>query len=269
MLSLGIFTGCNTIKGVFKKDLSAHFNLLQHEPALLQQADISFLPHPVQRYLQVCGFVGFPRTENARVIWGSSHIKMQPGGKWMKLRTVQYNSVAEPFRIAYMKAHVMGVIPFEGRDLFAIGRGHMLGKVANLLGVFDEDNPQIAQSALTIILAEALLVPGYALSDYISWESIDQRSAAAVIRYGDLESRGTYYFDDNGYLVRFEAPERYYMDAKQGNILKPFTAYVGDYMQQGPLTIPTSLTAAWQLEGGEYQYWKGKITRVEYNVVKD
>jgi hypothetical protein len=261
-----ILTGCTTIKGIFKKDLKENFSYIPENIQVLQQSEISHLPSPVQRYLIECGFVGHEKTYNARVVWKESHIMMRPGSKWMKLKTEQYNSVDHPFRIAYMKARIMGIVPFEGRDLFCQGRGHMLGWIANTIRIFDEDNPEIAQSALTIILAEALLIPGYALSEYITWQAVDDHSAQATINYQGLQAMGMFFFDDQGKMIRFETRERYYRDPQKGNIFKPFTAYVGDYIKQGDLTIPTSLVAAWQLEQGEFRYWKGKIERVDYNL---
>lgn len=67
-------------------------------------------------------------------------------------------------------ARILGVIPFEGRDIYRGGRGHMLGKILNLLKVVDAQDPEIAQSALVTLFAEAFLVPSYALQSYITWD---------------------------------------------------------------------------------------------------
>lgn len=255
-----------SIRKTFRDDLNHHFQGSQTTHPVLTQEEINHLPAPVQRHLQACGFVGREKIVNAQVEWADSHIKMKPGGKWMRLKTLQYNSVNPPFRIAYMKAMMMGVIPFEGRDLYAGGQGHMYGKIANLIGVFDEKTPEIAQGALVTILAESLLVPGYALSEYMTWEGGDEHSARATLRHEGLQVSGTFTFDQQGLMERFETDERYYMGGGKKALLRPFKAIVAGYHRQDDHQVPSELTAVWSLETGPYEYWKGTISRVRYNI---
>lgn len=255
-----------SIKKVFRHDLHQYFQGRESLPGVLTPEEIMHLPAPVQRHLQVCGYVGHEKIMNAEVQWADSHIKMKPGGQWMPLKTIQYNSVNPPFRIAYMKAMIMGLVPFEGRDLYAEGQGHMLGKIANLKKVFDEKTPQIAQSALVIILAECLLIPGYALWEGITWEAVDEQRARATLRHKGHEATGTFFFDEAGLMVGFECRQRYYQDPRKGPVLKPFKASVGGYRRQGDHQVPSTLVAAWELETGLYEYWKGTIKAVRYNI---
>lgn len=261
-----LLTSCTSVKRTYKNDLQAHFQPSDGTEKVLTKEDITHLPEPVQRYFECCGFIGKPVPMNAEVVWADSHIKMNPDKNWMKLKTYQFNCVEEPFRIAYMKARMFGVIPFDGRDIYFGGKGHMFGKVANLFTVFDEKEIEIAQSALIIILAEALLVPGYALADYIIWKPIDENSAKARLVHKGIDVSGIFYFNDKGELIRFETSDRYYMHAGKGNLLTPFSAEVGDYKKQGELRVPGSLMAVWHLEGGRYEYWKGTISEVKYNI---
>ena len=56
------------------------------------------------------------------------------------------------------------------------------------------------------------------------------------------------------------------MSPDKGNVLTPFSAEIGQYFQQGDLRIPGSLMAIWHLESGRYEYWKGTISGVRYNI---
>jgi len=257
----------SAVKSRFKAELQTHFINIDREPAVLNEGDIAFFPDPVQRYFDYCGLLGKPKKMNAEVVWADSYIRLQPDKSWTKLRTIQYNTVEKPFRIAYMKAHMFGFIPFEGRDIYHNGSGSMFGKVANLITVFDVKDKEIGQSALIIILAEALLIPGYALQDYITWEAVDSHTAKAVIQHKGIEAGGTFHFNDEGAMIKFESNERYYRTHDGKNIKVPFTALVGDYKQQGDIRIPTSLKAIWHLPEGDYEYWKGTIEEVRYNIV--
>ena len=72
----------------------------------------------------------------------------------------------------------MSVLPIAGRDRYADGHGHMLIKLASLLTVADGAGPEIDQGTLLRYLGEIVWFPSAALRDYISWEAIDERSAA-------------------------------------------------------------------------------------------
>jgi len=261
-----LLVSCNTIRNTFNEDLKANFKNSKGSEKVMSTEDISHLPAPVQRYFEHCGFIGKPVPMNAEVVWAESFIRMRPDKDWMKLKTIQFNSVEELFRIAYMKANMFGFIPFEGRDIYANGQGHMYGKIANLITVFDEKQREIGQSALIVILAEALLVPGYALADYIHWEPIDDNSALARITHNGYDVSGVFYFNDNSEFIRFETNDRYYLSPDHGNILTEFIATISDYKTQGDYIIPGSMVAAWQLDSGLYEYWKGNISKVRYNI---
>lgn len=261
-----ITTSCKSVRKTYEKDLDIHFENYSEVQPILNSGIIQNLPAPVQKYLITCGYMGKEIPMNAEVVWSDSHIKMKPGGNWMKLKTLQYNCVKNPFRIAYMKANMFGIIPFEGRDLYVNGFGHMYGKLGNIITVFDEKQKEIAQSALIIILAETLLVPGYALQDYIQWEEMDDYTAAASISHEGITARGIFHFNKDSEFVRFETNDRYYMSSDKGNVLTPFSAEIGHYFQQGDLRIPGSLMAIWHLESGRYEYWKGTISEVNYNI---
>ncbi len=261
-----LLTSCNSVKNTFEEDLTAYFQNFSGTEKILTKEDIIHLPEPVQRYFEHCGFIGKPVPINAEVVWADSYIRMKPDRDWMKLKTIQFNSVEDPFRIAYMKARMFGIIPFDGRDVYHNGKGHMFGKVANLFTVFDEKEPEIAQSALIIILAEALLIPGYALAEYISWEPMDAYSAKARLLHKGIDVSGIFYFNETGEMIRFETGDRYYMHPEKGNVLTAFSAEIGNYKKQGDLIIPGSLKAVWHLEEGRYEYWKGEIMEVKYNI---
>jgi hypothetical protein len=269
MIALLFFGACNTVKRTFENDLQQCFVDATDEMEVLREEELDSLPKPVQLYLEKCGFIGKEKIVNAEVIWSESAIKMAPEKDWMKLKTLQYNSCDKPFRIAYMKAFIAGIIPFEGRDIFSDGQGKMLGKIANLIKVFDAQEREISQSALAIILAESLLVPGYALSDYITWEEVDDKTAIGIIRWKDIVVKGKFYFNDKSEMTLFETFDRYWA-SPEGNVPAHFTAEIGNYKQSGHFIIPGSLTAAWYIEHkGEkirYDYWKGEIANIRYNI---
>jgi len=256
------------MKSLYEKErqdaLQEHAHLIT--PDLITEEDMARLPEPVQRFFRRGGYVGRERMTNAQVVWAHSEIRMAPDRDWMRLETHQFNSVPEPFRIAYMKARIAGIIPFEGRDLYRDGRGHMLGKILNLFKVVDAQDPEIAQSALVTVFAEAFLVPSYALQSYITWEEWGEGWARARIRHKGLEAVGTFFFNEADEMVRFETGDRYYSRPEGGYEKVRFSAFVDGYQDQEGLRIPRGVRAVWHLEGEDYEYWRGSIQEVRFDV---
>lgn len=233
---------------------------------ILTQERIAHLPEPVQRYFHHCGWVGREMVYNADVYWEASSIRFGPDKSWKKLQTDQFNSVAEPMRAAFMKARMFGFIPFEGRDLFRDDRGHMQGRLAGLFDVIDAKDREIGQSALITILAEALFVPGYALTPYMSWEPVDSLTVRGRMRYGSYDVSGLFSFNENGEFMRFHTGDRYYSLPKGGYELTPFTTEVWDYVKKDGLRYPTEVRAVWHLTEGDFEYWRGTVSRLDTNV---
>jgi hypothetical protein len=137
----------------------------------------------------------------------------------------------------------------------------------NLIKIFDEENAQMDQSALVTVLSEALLVPSYALQDYISWEEIDNNTVKATIKYNNIEASGNFYFNDEGMFYKFYTEDRFYSSGDI-NELVPWVIYVDSYQIIDGIKIAEKVRASWILENGEYQYFDGKISNIIFNVKK-
>jgi hypothetical protein len=230
------------------------------------EEDIVHLPPPVQRYFEYCGYLSRQKSFNARIDWEEVFLKMGPGKKWMHLDCYQFNAVLTPARIVYMKSRIAGFFPFEGRDKYQDGHGSMQIELLNLWRVSDVKGPEMDESALVTLLAEALLVPGYALQPYIRWEPIDACQARATISHNGTEVSGIFYFDAQGAFLRFETNDRNWT-LKDGSFKKiRWSGIVDAYRIVDGLRLPASFRAVWHTPSGDYEYFRGKIMRVEYNI---
>jgi hypothetical protein len=265
-ITMALFTSCNTATQVFKKDLKEHFANAGDDIPVMTREMIAPLPMPLQKYLILCGYIGREIPMNAEWIWENSRIKMKPDGKWLKLKTYQYNSAKQAFRIALMKARIGGVIPFEGRDLYINGHGHMLGKIMKGITVLDACDAETAQSAAIVLLVEAIMLPGAIFQDYLKWEAVDEFTVKGIIDDHGVRAEGLFHFDENGYVTRFTTQDRNY-DNGDGTYKKmPYSIYLGEYENINGINIPTLVSAVWHLEEGDYEYWVGKIKRINYNI---
>lgn len=232
---------------------------------ILTEEKLSTLPNAIQKHFRLSGFVGKPITMNADVIWKESFIKLKPNQNWKSLQTLQFNSVNPIMRTAFMKVNKMF---FAGKDLYKNGQGTMQGKILNLFSVIDAKGKEISQSALVTSFCEMMLLSGYAFQDYVQWQEIDDKTVKATLNDHQHTVSGCFYFDEEGKFSYFETDDRYF-DTGNGNFeKKTFRAKVNTYKKVGEAYQPECISCLWVLNGTEYEYFKGEIQQINYNVLK-
>lgn len=259
-----------TVKHTFDNDLETKFSGLTEPRETITDEKIAQLPTALKQYLEICNLKGQQVPKNASIEWAESYIKLSPEKKWLRLKTIQYNQVDELMRIAYMKAIFAGIIPFEGRDIYYKGKGHMLGKLGKIIPIFNEGYHEIAQSALITCLAEFLLVPGYIFQPYVRWEEIDTNCVKATLKHHDLTVSGYFYFNEIGEYIKFVSHDRYYLQPNKTCIKKKFTVLLSDYIESNSVRHPSNVKVIWNLDerdsSKDYEYWKGSIKSINYNI---
>jgi hypothetical protein len=224
---------------------------------------VSGLPGPLRKYLEICGYMNNPVPFNADVYWSESFLKMSPAKGWNRLETRQFNSVAPIARIAYMRFLNM---PVAGRDLYLDGYGEMNGKLLGIIKVIFDNNREIAQSALLITFCEFLLVPGYLLTENVHWESIDEKTVRGTLTDGGIRVTATFRFNAEGMMTRVDTDDRYYSEGRNEYKKVSFSAVAENYKKQGEILIPERMKAVWHFPEGDYEYFRGTVDRIIYNV---
>ncbi len=255
---------CHSPKKLYENEVEEFQSTVSQSSEVISPESISHLPEPVQRYFHYCGFVGTSLSYHAEIIWQNSHIRMKPGQKWMKLKTYQHNFVQEPSRLAYMRAHMLGFIPFEGRDRYHNGAGHMFGTLGRIIKIFDAKDEETAKGAAMVLLAEALLVPSYAIQPYIYWEAVDELTAKARLVHNGMDVGGIFHFNEQGEYIRFTTHERPFSSPNGGYEQQDYTIKVLGYQQQGDIKIAMEVSAIWNLPGSDFEYWKGTLKEIKF-----
>ena len=262
----GLISGCLSPERVFEDEVKQLMTTGQSEPEIISADRIAELPLPVQRYIDYASFIDQPMSDVTEILWLDSRIKMGSDQKWRNLETRQFNFTSSGSRLAYMRARMAGVIPFEGRDRYHDGQGHMLGTLGRLIRVFDNDSREVTLGGAVILLAESLLEPSIAFQDYISWEPIDDLTTKATLIHGEITVTSTFHFNETGEFVRFESNDRPYEISSGMYETKPFSIDLGEYHDADGLMIPGRVYATWHLEEGDFTYWDGKIKGLRRNV---
>lgn len=252
------------MKKHFLKSRAKEIDRLQlFDEEILTEQKLATLPKVIQKHFKLSGFVGKPIAMNADVVWQESFLKLKPNQDWREIETIQFNSVNPIMRTTYMKVKKMF---FSGKDLYKNGEGTMKGKIFNLFTVINAKGEEISQAALITSFCEMMLLSGYAFQNYIKWQEINEYTIKAELSDHNFNVNGTFYFDKEGKFNYFETKERYF-DKGNGKYEKTrFRATVNSYKKVGLCYQPKEVSVSWFLNNGEYEYYKGIIEQIKYNV---
>lgn len=254
------------LRAVFLSEV--HDELTRHPPRparVFDEAGTRHLPTPVRRFLDVTGWRGRPVPTNARLRWTDVTFRRGPDEDWMDLHCEQLNAAIDPTRLVYMTTRVLGgMVAFAGRDKLQRGQGSMritLGGV--LLG--DTHDAAMDVSAHVTWLAELPFLPSVALASGVTWEAIDDRRAFARWDTPAATVTGTFHFDGDGHVTRFETDDRFYSDGANTRRV-PWEVRCGDWHAHPSVHLPRWAEARWRLPEGDLPYFRGGIEAVEYDV---
>jgi hypothetical protein len=235
--------------------------------AVISEEMMSDLPDIVQKWLNDSGIVG-KETISHVYIEQSAQMLMKPEQTdWYNATAKQYFTVEPP---AFNWSVSLQMNPFMyvvGRDKFVDGNGEMIIKLFSLIPVVNaKENEKIDQATLQRYLAEIVWFPSAALSPYITWAPIDDRSVKATMMYKGTEGSGIFHFDEQGSFEKFTAMRYAEIDEKSEPKLWTVTATRSEI--RNGVKVPVELSAKWKLDGADWTWLKLKITDIEYGVTK-
>lgn len=231
-------------------------------PQVVQEVELAPLPPPVKKWLARSGVVGRERTVAVRTRQKVS-LRLKEDGSWMSARVQQYFRVDEPGFIWQVRASMAPGLYFAGRDKYVDGRGHMLIRVLSLFKVADARGKEIDQGTMLRYLAETMWFPAAALSSYIKWEAVDDRSARAVMTWGGMTVSGVFTFNQQGDAVIFVG--RRYGQFGGHYRLKTWVVQAGQHREFAGFRVPTAGEVLWKLEDGDFVWYRFTVEDIEYN----
>jgi len=244
------------------EDLISKCSRIQ-EGKIISESDISRLPDPVKKWLNNSGVTGKPFISVAKSVQ-QAEMKMKPGQeKWMKASAVQYSFIYVPSFIWIADVRMNSLLKFSGRDRFADGKGEMLIKLNSLINIVNEQGEKLDEAALQRYLGEMIWFPSLALSEYITWQQVDDSTVTATMSYKGTTGSGTFYFDGNGDFVKFSALR--YMGNKPDSKRYEWVILVDGYKTFEGIKVPSEMTATWKLEEGDWTWLKLEIAEIKYN----
>jgi hypothetical protein len=231
-------------------------------PTIITEADLLRLPDPIQRYLRYTQIIGKAAIATVH-LKQKGFFKTQPNKQWMPVVADQYFTVNPPALLWNAKISAAPFLSIAVKDSFVEGHGHSLAKLLSVITLADARGREIDQGALLRYLGEMGWFPTAWLSDQIEWQAIDAFSAQATMHDRDLTASAILHVNEQGQLTEVTA-ERY-RDAKPVAVLTPWSGRFSDYREVNGILIPMQAVGSWQLDSGEFSYFRGEITEIEYD----
>jgi len=220
-------------------------------------ADIEHLPEPLKNYLIKTNVVG--TCKNCSItIKQKGRIRSAPEKKWMPFTAVQYMSWNHPGFIWKAKS-----FPVLVRDKYLNGRGEVRVSFSGLKDIEVSKGSTIDSGALLRYFGELAYYPQGFLDNHITWEEINPNTVKGTLMLKDITVSGTFYFNEEGWIYKFEARRNY------GNSLQKFTGLVDNYKDFNGIMIPSGMTAVWNLNEGDFEYFKATVTDYTLNTSLD
>lgn len=253
------------LKSKFRSDVES-LKLINRmdEDRLFEQSDFAHLPMPIQKYIEVCGYIGSPQMSYMCMEYDDVDFMQGRNGPSLTIDYIQYNFVVQPARMALIESSMFG-IPFEGYDYYSDSAGGMKGVIAKTITLFHQTGADMDQACLATFLAECLFEPSVLLQDYITFEEIDDYHVSATISYGDQTASGVFTFNDNYEYTSFTTNDRAMANSNGTMEYIPWTAECRNYqILDNGIKYPTKFSAIWNYPDEDFAYFNGVISRVEY-----
>lgn len=272
MLNLIIWLACMFAYGNFSFSKQVKEEVVQmlskvelnKKKELMRVNSIEDVPMPVQNWLRNCGV---NNTFQIKSVYLKQKIlmKLKPQQKkWYKATAQQYFTTYPAAFNWSVAMNINSIISMKGRDKLENGNGEMMIKMGSIIPIVNvKNNKKVNEATLQRFLAEIVWFPSAALSSYISWEYIDERSAKATISMNNISTSGTFFFSENGEFKKFST-----LRYKDLNDVQPKEWEVEVIKNKvfNKIKIPEEIHVTWKLEDGDFTWLQLKITEIYYNI---
>ena len=220
------------------------------------------LPEPVQRYLDYTGVVGKPWIEN---VWLKQKGKFRQGLEkpWMPMVAEQTYTTRPAGFVWDAKFKLAGMSLLRAVDRYENGQGHMFGKLAGIINVFDVRGEKLNQGTMLRYLSEMIWFPIAFLGENIFWENRDNYSAQVTFTDFGKSVHGVMFFDEEGRFTNFTTQR--YRELGGEFSLEAWSTPATAYGMRAGLRLPIKGQAVWNLPSGDLPYIELEITEILYN----
>jgi hypothetical protein len=236
------------------------------EPKVFDKSELEKLPAPVQRYFRAVLADGQPMVAAVSVELTGTMDLGKKAEQWKPFTSTQRVITRRPGFDWDARVTMMPGLSARVHDAYVAGEGILhaallgLVPVANLRGT-----GEVAQGELIRFFAEAAWYPTALLpSQGVHWDAVDDHSARATLKDGDLTVALLFRFNEDGLIATVRADAR----GRTVGVTAVPTPWQGRYwnyaMREG-IRVPLDGEAAWLLPEGAKPYWRGEVIKLSYD----
>jgi hypothetical protein len=145
------------------------------------------------------------------------------------------------------------------------GIGGMLVSLESSVTLADRSGPEMDQGSLLRLLSDLVLFPTAFLDDrYVTWVSINERSARATLHLNGRQVTGVFEFGDDC-LPRGFFADRYFDTGEGQAQLRPWSGDYADYREVEGMLVPHGFLGYWHVDGERIPYVDFLLERPEYD----
>lgn len=238
-------------------------------PRNVDLREIEGLPAPVQAYFRAALREGQPMVEAVSVTHSGTFNMSETGEQWKPFTSTQRVVTQRPGFDWDGRIAIMPGLPVRVHDAYIAGEGLLHAALFGLVSLVNlHGTPEVAQGELMRFFAEAAWYPTALLpSQGVRWEAVDDTSAKATLKDGEITLTMLFRFNENGLIesVRAEARGRTVGGAV---IPTPWEGRWSHYELRDGMRIPLEGEVAWLLPEGPKPYWRGRITDIGYEFAR-
>ena len=239
------------------------------EPKVFDKGELERLPAPVQRYFLAVLEDGQPIVATVSVEHTGTFNMSEAAEQWKPFTSTQRVVTSRPGFDWDGRVAMMPGLPVLVHDAYAAGEGILHAAVLGLVSVVNlRGTGEVAQGELMRFFAEAAWYPTALLpSQGVLWDAVDDQSARATLKDGDLTVTLLFRFNADGLIatVRAEARGR----IVGGTVVTaPWQGRFWNYAIRDGMRVPLDGEVAWLLPEGAKPYWRGRITKLSYEFAR-
>jgi hypothetical protein len=224
------------------------------------------LPTPVARYLSRALADSSASINTAQIVQHGQFRLGSSDRSWRSFRATQRVGTAPPGFVWDARIRIAPCVRIHVRDAYGMGAGSMRATLAGLIPIVSQrDSPELNAGALQRYLAEAVWIPTALRPGHgVRWTPIDDNAAVATLSDGGITVSLQFGFNEAGEIVSAFSPNRY-REVKGRYEPTPWTVRLWDYRVYDGMSIPCSGEVAWELNGVQVPYWRGRIAGIEFS----
>lgn len=238
-------------------------------PRTYDPRELDPLPAPVQRYFRAALTEGQPLVAAVTVEHEGTFNMSAGGEKWQPFTSRQRVTTQCPGFVWDARIAVAPGLKARVHDAYVEGEGILHATLLGFLTIVNMRGTRaVAEGELLRFFAETAWYPTALLpSQGVQWTAVDDSSAKATLKDGDISLTLLFRFDEAGLIASVRAEARGRTVGREV-IPTPWEGRWWRYNLRDGMRVPLEGEVAWILPEGPKPYWRGRVTSLSYEFVQ-